>query len=133
MQAISLYRELDSISPTNSAVQLSELSMVLNNLGSLNTVEGRFPEARQAYEQGLQIHRYLALKDPDSYLPDMGRSLLNLGHFFRVTGQTNEAIAVSRELSDVLRRMKVFTPAGPMSDSFCSYPNTTSSAARILR
>ena len=48
-------------------------------------------EAGKELDETLQIHRELAQKNPEAYLPDVAETLNNLGVLFRKQNRTQEA------------------------------------------
>jgi tetratricopeptide (TPR) repeat protein len=52
-----------------------ELAATLNNLGVLDSDQGRMKEARKEYAEALQIRRELAQKNPETHQPDVAATL----------------------------------------------------------
>jgi len=57
----------------------ADVAMALNNLGMLLRDQNRMEQAREAYEEALKTYRRLATENPETYLPDVARTLKNLG------------------------------------------------------
>ena len=53
-------------------------------------------EARQHYEEALEIRRQLARQNPDAYMPDVARTLENLGTRIIPTGSRKPASMTRR-------------------------------------
>jgi tetratricopeptide (TPR) repeat protein len=59
---------------------LPGLALTLNNLGILDSTQGRRDDARQHYEEALKTYRQLAQENPDTYpLTPTDRNLLRAG------------------------------------------------------
>ena len=56
----------------NPDTYLPDVATTLNNLATLDRDQNRPEAARKGYEEALKIHRELAQKNPDTYLPDCG-------------------------------------------------------------
>jgi tetratricopeptide (TPR) repeat protein len=85
---------------------LPDPAHMLNNPGALDSAENRSEEARQEYEEALQIRRELAQKNPQAYLPDLAETLNNLGvlqyqrkRFEEARQEYEEALQIRRELA----------------------------------
>ena len=59
-------------------------------------------EAKHAYDKALAIRRKLAEANPDAYLPDVARTLNNLGFFHYSDGRFGEAKAQVSEAESIL-------------------------------
>jgi tetratricopeptide (TPR) repeat protein len=84
----------------------AELAETLNNLGNLDSDQGRMQEARQEFGEALQIRRELAQKNPETYRPAVAATLNNLGNLDSGQGRMQEArqeyaeaLQTSRELA----------------------------------
>jgi len=71
----------------------SDVSMTLNNLGNLLSDMGRIEEAKQRYENALEIYENLLATDSDnvSYQSYVGGTLNNLGTLLSDMGRIEEA------------------------------------------
>ena len=63
---------------------------------------GRREAALEATQEAVEIRRFLAASRPDAFLPDLARSLNNLGNRLIEVGREEEARTVSAEALDLL-------------------------------
>ncbi len=78
-----------------------ERASTLNNLANLQRAKNEFSKAEQSYEEALEIRRKLAEENPQTYLPDVGMTLINMAIFYQDSivkkelsiGLVDEAIA----------------------------------------
>ena len=87
-----------------------QIATTLNNLGVLHSDENRMTEARKVYEKALDIHRDLAKKNPDVYLPYVATTLNNLGVLHRDENRMTEARKVYDEALDIRRDLAKKNP-----------------------
>jgi tetratricopeptide (TPR) repeat protein len=87
-----------------------DVAMTLNNLGNLHRNENRMAEARQAFEEALKIHRKLAQKNPDVYLPDVAMTLNNLGVLHLNENRMTEARQAYEESLKIRRKLAEKNP-----------------------
>jgi len=74
-----------------SALLDPDLILTPDNLENLDTAQERMDEARQHFEQALEMRRRLAKQNPAAYLPDMATTLNNLGNLDRLQNRADEA------------------------------------------
>src|SRR5262249_15592698 len=74
-RALPLYEHAQML-----AINDSELARSLHNLGTLHHDQNQLPEAQLAYEKSLALSRKLAAINPETYLPDVARTLNNLAN-----------------------------------------------------
>ncbi len=65
--------------------------MTLNNLAVLQSAKNEFDKAEQSYSESLDIYRKFAAENPETYLPDVGMTLINLAIFYLNYKQDKEA------------------------------------------
>ena len=72
--------------------------MTLNNLANLHCEKNEFPEAEAAYEEALQIRRDLANVNPQTYLPHVAMTTVNLSIFYlQNTPDQEKSLALAKE------------------------------------
>ena len=74
---------------------------------------GRREEALEATRESVEHYRKLAEARPDAFLPDLARSLDNLGNRLSELGRREEALEATRESADIRRKL-----AGARPDAF---------------
>lgn len=65
------------------AVSDEEKAATLNNLAVLQRAKNEFEKAEASYEEALSIRRELARLNPQTYLPDVGMTLINMGIYYK--------------------------------------------------
>ncbi|MBU6391865.1 MAG: tetratricopeptide repeat protein [Planctomycetes bacterium] len=88
-------RELDA--PTRA--------MTLNNLGNLQQDKNEFEDALKSYKEALEIRRKLAQSNPQTYLPNVAMTLINLSIFYQ-KGQPDKDVSVQY----AMEALKILTP-----------------------
>jgi len=88
-------RELDA--PTRAGT--------LNNLGNLQRDKNEFEDALKSYKEALEIRRKLAQSNPQSYLPDVAMTLINLSIFYQKC-QPDKDVSVQY----AMEALKILTP-----------------------
>ena len=88
-------RELDA--PTRAKT--------LNNLGNLQSDKNEFEDALKSYKEALEIRRKLAQANPQSYLPDVAMTLINLSFFYQKC-QPDKDVSVQY----AMEALKILTP-----------------------
>ena len=58
----------------------AQRATTLNNLVPLQSYKNEFEDAQKSYKEALEIRRKLAQANPQTYLPDVARTLNNLGN-----------------------------------------------------
>jgi len=58
-------------------------AMTLNNLGLLQSDKNEFDDALKSYKEALEIYRKLAQANPQTYLPNVAVTLINLSIFYQ--------------------------------------------------
>jgi tetratricopeptide (TPR) repeat protein len=76
-KALPLY--LHCLELSRQSGDKAQAASALHNLGVLHKAQNRMEEARQAYEEALNIRRQLAQHNPETYLPEVATTLHNLG------------------------------------------------------
>jgi hypothetical protein len=66
---------------------------------------GRRAEALQAAQESVEILRQLAQQNPDTFLPDLARSLNNMGIWLSTLGRREEALQATQESVEILRQL----------------------------
>ncbi len=100
--------------------ETQRLSRLLVCLGNALSKVGRREEALTVTLEAVEIRRGLAADRPDAFLPDLAKSLNNLGVLFEGLGRREEALAVTLEAVEIRRglaadRPDAFLPALAMS------------------
>ena len=67
-EALQIRREL---AQKNPEIYWPDAARTLNNLGILDSDQGRMEEAGKEFAEALQIRRELAQKNPETYRPDV--------------------------------------------------------------
>jgi tetratricopeptide (TPR) repeat protein len=86
------------------------VAATLNNLGLLYHDQNRMDDARQAYEEALNIRRELARKNPETYLPDMAMTLNNLGVLHHDQNRMDEARQAYEEALSIYKKFAARDP-----------------------
>jgi len=83
-----------------------ERAGVLNDMGNAQYKNNAYPEAEASYQEALKIHKGLAEKNPDAYLPNVATTLNNLGNlqsdqkeYSKAEASYREALKIRRELA----------------------------------
>ena len=87
-EALQIRREL---AQKNPETYRPDVAATLNNLGVLDSRQGRMEEAQQEFAEALQIYRELAQKNPETYRPYVAMTLNNLGALDSDQGRMEEA------------------------------------------
>ena len=87
-------------------------------------------EALAATQEAVDISRRLAQTRPDAFLPDLARSLNNLGNSLSGLGRREEALAATQEAVDIRRRLAQTRPDAFLPDLAISLNNLGSSPLR---
>ncbi len=95
----------------------------LNNLAVLLGDLGRREEALAAIEQAVAIYRELAEARPDTYLPDLARSLSNQSVSMSELGRREEALAAISQAVDIRRELAEARPDAFLPDFAASLSN----------
>lgn len=80
-------------------------------LHSLN----RFDKARQYYEEALKMYRELANKNPEKYLPDVAKTLNNLGVLLANVGELKQAQTCFEEILQISQKLAKKNPEKHLS------------------
>lgn len=90
----------------SSIPRLADIAGLLNNLGRVDGLQNRLPDAHQHFADALKIYRQLAEQDPNRYLPDLAWTLYSLGfadqlqkRFDESRGYSTEALTIYRKLA----------------------------------
>ncbi|MEM6720056.1 MAG: tetratricopeptide repeat protein [Bacteroidota bacterium] len=67
-----------------------EKAATLNNLGNLYSDQNDYAKALTSYKEAFNIYKDLASKKPNTYLPKVGMTLINLGIFYQVSTADRE-------------------------------------------
>ena len=102
-------------------LEIAESPMALNALGvtlmhpdsemtqedrkNFGTEQDRMDQARQHFERALELRRPLAQQNPSAYLPEMARTLNNLGNLDRLENRIGEARQHGEESVDIYRKL----------------------------
>jgi tetratricopeptide (TPR) repeat protein len=113
---------------------LPDVALTLNNLGSLRKAKNQFPEAEAALEEALAIRRTLAEANPQTYLPDLAMTAVNMSIFYlQAVPDREKSLAYAREAllaalpfvedvpsvqDDVRMTMQVVLSWGPDTEGF---------------
>ena len=108
------------------SLEVAETPMALNALGvtlmhpdsemtqedrrNFATEQDRMAQARQRFERALELRRPLAQQNPGAYLPEMARTLNNLGNLDRLENRMEEARQHGEEALDIYRRLAQQNP-----------------------
>src|SRR3990167_2758129 len=79
--------------------------MTLLNLGVLQSDKNEFEDALQSYKEALEIRRKLAQSNPQSYLPSVAETLINLSIFYKKC-QPDKDVSVQY----AMEALKILTP-----------------------
>ena len=80
-------------------------AMTLNNLGVLQKDKNEFEDALKLYKEALEIYRKLAQSNPQTYLPDVAVTLINLSIFYQGSQPDKEA-----SVKYAMEALKILTP-----------------------
>jgi tetratricopeptide (TPR) repeat protein len=94
----------------------TEVAQTLNKLGNIDSDQSRVKEARQEFEEALEIRRELAQKEPETYLPDVAQTLNYLGDLDRDTGRVKEARQEFEEALEIRRELAQKEPETYLPD-----------------
>ncbi|NIO37109.1 tetratricopeptide repeat protein, partial [Candidatus Bathyarchaeota archaeon] len=72
-------------------------ALVSGTLGILYRNLGRFKQAETAYKEALKIRRELAEKNPETYIPKLITTQINIARFYVATGKSEEGIDLLME------------------------------------
>jgi len=92
------------------ALMHTDSEMSRHELENSGTEQNRMDEARQHFERALELRRPLAQRDPRAYLPDMARTLNNLGNLDRLQNRTDEARQHCEESLKIYRQLAQQNP-----------------------
>ncbi|HEY2294404.1 MAG TPA: tetratricopeptide repeat protein [Thermoanaerobaculia bacterium] len=95
--------------PTYSGYR-SDAAMALNALGIKCRSQNQMKEAREAFEEALEISRKLAQENPDTYLPDVAETLNNLGSLLSDQNLMQEAQDAYDEALEIGLKLKQKDP-----------------------
>jgi tetratricopeptide (TPR) repeat protein len=84
---------------------------------------GLLPEALAATQEAVNIRRELAEADPAAHLPDLARSLNNLGVQLSGVGRYEQALATAEEVVSIRRRLAEADPGAHLADLAMSLNN----------
>ncbi len=110
-KAVPLYQRASGLVRTDN-----ERATMLNNLGLLLTASESYAEAEAAFREALKIHRGLAQKNPDAFLPDVAGNLSNLGLLLMEKESYAEAEAAFREALEIQRGLAQKNPDAFLPD-----------------
>jgi tetratricopeptide (TPR) repeat protein len=106
--------EIGESSLTHNALGVAlmhpESEMARSDLENFPTEQARMEEARQHFERALELRRPLVQQNPGAYLPDMARTLNNLGNLDRLQNRTEEARRHSEEALKIYRLLAQQNP-----------------------
>lgn len=77
--------------------------------GNLFSCSNEFEEARQAYQEALEIYRSLAAVNPQTYLPDVAMTLNNFGNLLMYVNEFEEAKQAYKEALGIRRNWRQST------------------------
>ena len=77
----------------------------LNNLGTLQKNKNEFEDALKSYKEALEIRRKLAQSNPQTYLPNVAMTLINLSIFYQGSQPDKEA-----SVQYAMEALKIVTP-----------------------
>jgi protein O-mannosyl-transferase len=97
------------------ALMHPESEMTRHDRESFETEQSRMDEARRHFERALELRQPQAQQNPAAYLPDMARTLNNLGNLDRMQNRTEEARRHCERALEIYRRLAqqnpdVYTP-----------------------
>ena len=72
---------------------------------------GHYQEALAAQQDALRDMRHLAVVDPVTHAPNLGRTLHNLANFLRQVGRYTEAVSAAEEAMEIFQRVASSLPA----------------------
>ena len=84
--------------------------MTQQDLKSFGTDRERMDQARQDFERALELRRPLAQQNPNAYLPEMARTLNNLGNLDRIENRIDEARQHGEEALNIYRQLAEQNP-----------------------
>jgi tetratricopeptide (TPR) repeat protein len=70
-------------------------------------------EAVEATEEAISIYRRLVEAQPQEFLPELARSLHNLGIHLHELGQRERALAATEKAETILRELATKVPEAP--------------------
>jgi nucleoside phosphorylase len=100
-------------------VTLAERARLQSNLGGRLSALGRHEEALLATHEAIKHYRALATVRPDSFLPNLAKSLTSLGKQLSELGRREEALSAGREALSLFIRFFQVRP-GVVRKSFTS-------------
>ena len=106
-EAYDFYERLIEVAPT--AEHHFRFARLLHSLY-------RFVEARHYYEEALRMHRELAKKNPEKYLPDVAETLNNLGVLLANIGELKQAQTCFEEILQIFQKLAKKNPEKHLSD-----------------
>ncbi|PDP74206.1 hypothetical protein CLI79_10835, partial [Porphyromonas gingivalis] len=78
-----------------------DLAGTLNNLGLLLSNNNEIKQAKDCYQEALDIRRDLATKNPQAYNPDLAGTLNNLGLLLSNNNEIKQAKDCYQEALDI--------------------------------
>jgi tetratricopeptide (TPR) repeat protein len=102
------------------ALMHTDSEMNRHDLDNSGTDQNRMDEARQHFERALELRQPTAQRDPGANLPDMARTLNNLGSLDRLQNRTDEARQHFEESLKIYRRLAQLNP-----DEYVPYLSAT--------
>ncbi len=98
------------------ALMHPESEMTQHDRENFATEESRMDEARRYFERALELHKSLTQQNVGAYLPDVARSLNNLGNLDRLQNRTDEARRHCEEALNIYRQLAQQSP-----DEYATY------------
>ncbi len=87
------------------------MATTLNNLGALDGVQNRTDDARQHFEEALNIYSQLAQHNPDAHMPDLAMTLTNFGRLDAIQTRIEKSRAHYTEALTIYRKLAEGDPA----------------------
>ena len=100
-----------------------ERARLLSNLSNRLSDTGQAPAALESIREAVDIHRQLAQRLPDRFLPDLALSLNNLSNRLGATGQAPAALESIQEAVDIHRHLAQRQPDRFLPDLATSLNN----------
>lgn len=109
-----------TISFYEKSLDASRTPETVHNYAAFLHHHNKFKRSRILYEENLALLRFLALKNPDTYLPNVAGTLNNLANLHKVENRLSEALEMYQE---ALRIRKKLADKNP--DTYLPFVATT--------
>jgi tetratricopeptide (TPR) repeat protein len=98
------------------AIDEAERAGALQMWGFALSALGRRAEALEATQEAVDLYRRLAQQNPDAFLPNLARSLNNLGKVLSEMGRRAEALEATQEAVEIRRQLAQQNPDAFLPD-----------------